>query len=163
MTDGTRARWRAGAAVAAVAAIAALATACGGAASTPVPAEQAAYQKELAYSQCMRAHGEPGFPDPQPSVGIALGPQDHLNGALMGSANRHCQHLLPETKPLTATQQQADAAGVVKFAACMRAHGIPDYPDPSVDAQGVHFHPPGGVSKNVMRPAMNACQKLIPY
>ena len=45
----------------------------------------------------------------------------------------------------------------------MRAHGMPDYPDPSVDAQGVRFHQPSGVSKNLITSAMNACQKLIPY
>jgi hypothetical protein len=139
-----------------------LAVACGGSGSPPVPAEQVAYQKELAYSQCMRAHGEPGFPDPQPSVGIDLGPQDHLNGALMGSANRRCQHLLPKTQPLTETQQQVDRAQAVKYALCMRAHGIPYYPDPIVTAQGVHFNPPGGVSKTVSRSATQACRKSLP-
>ena len=79
-----------------------LVAACGGG-SSPTSAAQAAYQKMLAYSQCMRAHGEPGFPDPQANGNLLInGPQDHLNGAMMNSADKACQHLMPKIKPMTA-------------------------------------------------------------
>src|SRR5262249_42850755 len=62
--------------------------ACGGGAK-PASAALTNYQKALAYSQCMRAHGEPGFPDPQPNGDLLInGPKDHLNGALMNSAGK---------------------------------------------------------------------------
>src|SRR5262249_43467708 len=50
---------------AALAATALMAAACGGGSGGLVSAQQTNYQKALAFSQCMRAHGEPGFPDPQ--------------------------------------------------------------------------------------------------
>jgi len=40
-----------------------------------------AYQQSLAYAQCMRAHGEPGYPDPASNGGFIIdGKKDHLNG-----------------------------------------------------------------------------------
>ena len=54
-----------------------LAAACGGGGS-PTPTVQTAYQKVLAYSQCMRGHGVASFPDPQPNGAILASPQDHL-------------------------------------------------------------------------------------
>jgi len=49
--------------LAAVAGIAVLAAGCGG--GSPATAGQAACQRELACAQCMRGHGDPGFPGPQ--------------------------------------------------------------------------------------------------
>jgi hypothetical protein len=62
-TGGRRGCRRPGALAAALAGIALLAAACGGGGS-PVAAGSTAYQKSVAYAQCMRAHGEPGYPDP---------------------------------------------------------------------------------------------------
>jgi len=56
-------RRRPGALVVVLAGIALLVAACG-AGGSPVAAGPTAYQKSLAYAQCMRAHGEPGFPIP---------------------------------------------------------------------------------------------------
>jgi hypothetical protein len=160
--------WRTGALAAGLAATALLAVACGGG-SSPAPTADAAYQKMLAYSQCMRAHGEPGFPDPQPNGNLLLnGQQDHLNGALMNSANKACQHLMPKAPPLTAAQQRQLTVQALKFVACMRTHGIPDMPDPVVNAQGVRLEIGGpghsGPAPNspVLRAAQQACRKLIP-
>src|SRR5579863_9403496 len=168
MNERTRVRWRAGAAVAALAAIAMLAAACAGS-GAPVSAAQTAYQKMLAYSQCMRAHGEPGFPDPQPNGNLLVdGQKDHLNGALMNSANKACQHLLPKSVPLTAAQQRQLTNQALKFVSCMRAHGIPDMPDPVVNASGVRISIGGPNGKGpapgspVLQAANQACRKLAP-
>jgi predicted amidohydrolase YtcJ len=165
MNDGTRARWRAGAAVAGLAATAVLAAACGGSGSAPATAAQTAYQKTLAYSQCMRAHGEPGFPDPQPNGNLLVdGQKDHLNGALMNSAQKACQHLLPKNKPMTAAQQRQVTAQALKFVACMRTHGITDMADPVVSDGGISVRIPNGIKPNspVLQAAQQACQKLVP-
>jgi hypothetical protein len=94
-TAGTR-LLRRGGALAVAAAVAVLATACsvvhvhfgssGGSASTA----SATYRAKLAYAQCMRAHGVPGFPNPNPSGG----PSFQLNGnpnspAARANANFH--------------------------------------------------------------------------
>ena len=161
-------RW-AGWLAAALAATALLAACSGGGDSPPLSKRQATYQDMLAYSQCMRAHGEPGFPDPQSNGNILInGQQDHLNGALMNSANKACQHLMPKLPPLTAAQQRQITAQALRFVACMRSHGIPDMPDPVVNAQGVEFRIGTGTSKGgpvsaMVQNAMHACQKLLPF
>ena len=40
-----------------------------------------------------------------------------------------------DAPPLTASQQQKVTAQALKFVACMRAHGLPNFPDP-VNAEG---------------------------
>jgi hypothetical protein len=113
----------------------------------------------------MRAHGEPGFPDPQPNGSLLIdGQKDHLNGALMRSAQKTCQHLLPKYPPLTAAQQQKLTAQALKFTACMRSHGIAGMADPVVSATGISQRIPNGFSPNspVFRAAQRACQKLMP-
>jgi hypothetical protein len=92
----------AAAALAVAAAVAVLATACdvvhvhvgssGGSASTG----SATYRAELAYAQCMRTHGLPGFPDPNPSGGFSFSAQPNGNpNSPAARANDACKHLLP--------------------------------------------------------------------
>ena len=153
---------------AAMAGIALLVAACGSGGSLADPGETA-YQKTLTYSQCMRAHGEPGFPDPQANGNLIVdGQKDHLNGALMNSANKACQHLLPKSAPLTAAQQRRLTTEALRFVACMRAHGLTNMPDPVVNSQGVAFRIAGkpgsalGPNSPVFQAARQACQKLMP-
>ena len=148
-----------------LAGIALLAAACSGGAK-PVSAALTNYQKALAYSQCMRAHGEPGFPDPQPNGDLLInGPKDHLNGALMNSAGKACQHLMPKSPPLTAAQQQKLTAEALKFVACMRAHGLPTFPDPKVSSGGIEMQLPRSIMPNsaVFKNAQQACKNLFPF
>jgi hypothetical protein len=155
---------RPGVLAAALAGIALLAAACGGGAS-PAAAGLTAYQKSVAYAQCMRAHGEPGYPDPTSNGGFIIdGKKDHLNGSLMQSANKTCQHLLPKSAPLTAAQQRQLTSQALKFVACMRSHGLPAFPDPVVNANGVEFREPAGIGPNSIQfqSAQQACHKLLP-
>jgi hypothetical protein len=149
---------------AALAGTALLAAACGGNAK-PVSAALTNYQKALAFSQCMRAHGEPGFPDPQPNGNLLIdGQKDHLNGALMNKASKACQHLMPLGPPMTAAQQRKVTAQALKFVACMRTHGLPAFPDPKVDSRGIELQIPQGVALNsaVLKNAQQACRNLSP-
>ena len=149
---------------AALAGTALLAAACGGG-GAPASAQLTNYQKALAFSQCMRAHGEPGFPDPQPNGNLLIdGRKDHLNGALMNSASKACQHLMPKAPPLTASQQQKLIARTLRFVACMRAHGLPTFPDPQVNSRGIEMQLPKGLQPGspVFRAAQQACKALMP-
>ena len=121
-TGGNRGPWRA-AGLAVAAAVAVLATACdvvhvhfgssGGSASTG----PATYRAELAYAQCMRAHGLPGFPNPNPSGGPGINVRMNPNGP-GARANDACKHLLPggstgrsgATAPTTASPPGAVSA-----------------------------------------------------
>jgi hypothetical protein len=157
---------RSGVAVSAIAAVALLAAGCGGGSPTGA-GTTSYYQKAVAYSQCMRAHGEPGFPDPTSNGSFLInGKSDHLTGgSVMAKAQKTCQHLLPPSKPLTAAQQRQITNQALKFVACMRAHGLPGMPDPVVNSQGVEISLSGtGVKPNspVLQAAQRACQRLTP-
>jgi hypothetical protein len=164
-TDGSHGRNRRPCVLAAtLAGIALLVAACGGGGS-PVAAGSTTYQQSLAYAQCMRAHGEPGYPDPASNGGFIInGKKDHLNGSLMQSANKTCQHLLPKIAPMTAAQQRQLTSQALKYVACMRSHGIPTFPDPTVQDGQVSFRGPAGVGPNSpqLQSAQQACRKLIP-
>jgi hypothetical protein len=143
-----------------------LAAACGGGGS-PAPTARTAYQKVLAYSQCMRGHGVASFPDPQPNGAILTSPQHHLTqgSPQFVAASKACQHLLPPHL-MTATQQRQLTVQALKFVACMRSHGLPGMADPvvNVNADRVSQPIPAGIKPNspVFQSAQRACQKLIP-
>ena len=46
----------------------------------------------------------------------------------------------------------------------MRAHGLPTFPDPQVDSNGIGLRLPKGLSPHspVFQAAQQACQKLMP-
>ncbi len=110
----------------------------GGGSSTPTTTATAAAQATgaLAFSRCMRSHGVSAFPDPNSSgevpktqvVPLASSPQFPV-------AQKACQHLRPNPPRPTSTHAEVQAAlsGMVRFAACMRSHGVEEWPDPTVD------------------------------
>jgi hypothetical protein len=159
---------RAGVLAAALAGTALLAAACGGGSGgSPSAAGDTAYHKAEAFAQCMRAHGEPGYPDPDSQGNFLLnGKKDHLNGALMQSAQKACQHLIPGSGVSSAQQRQMENR-VLKFAGCMRAHGLPDFRDPTVNSSGVSISLAGSGSGHgsslspQFRSAMQVCRKFL--
>jgi hypothetical protein len=92
----------------------------------------------LKFAQCMRANGVPNFPDlGNNGMRIEGGGQTiSINGVSVDApayraARQKCQKYLPHTQgsPAQAAQQQQRG---VKFARCMRSHGVPNFPDPKV-------------------------------
>lgn len=79
---------------------------------------------------CARAHGDPTLPDPRiDSNGQAQFP----SGTVMPSAETRqaCQTYFDR---LPATVRNGDAPNIpmgIKFAQCMREHGLTDWPDPN--------------------------------
>ena len=121
-----------------------LAAACGGPACLGVanagPTSSAspsasASGSALAYSQCMRAHGITKFPDPDShgNLGLNAGPGTGIdpNSPQYKAADQACKHLMPAPNPSQAAQ---DRPALLRYARCMRAHGVTDFPDP--DPQG---------------------------
>ena len=143
--------------------IALLVAGCGGG-SSPAAAGSSTYQQALAYAQCMRGHGEPGWPDPNGSGGFSLhGNPGTTGGSVLASANQACQHLLPKSAPLNAAQQRQVTSQALKYVACIRSHGIPGFPEPVVTGGNVVFNPPADVSPGSpqLQAAQQACQKLL--
>jgi hypothetical protein len=147
---------RAGLYAALLVALALPAAACGGSSSPGAAVDgspgNSASASAVAYSACMRSHGVPDYPDPGSDGNLPKGTaQDFgVSSSQYQAAERACRHLLPGsdttfTASLTqclmtgdcphAVVQQALTEGL-KFARCMRNHGVPNWPDPAVDSMG---------------------------
>lgn len=135
-TGGSGQRRRAVALAAAMAAALLLVAGCGGSSAAAGPT---AYEKAVSYTRCMRSHGVPDWPSPT-SQGTFVPTGIDLGSAQAQSAHFACEHLLPNsTSQLSAAQQQKAYSQALKFSACMRSHGILNFPDPTM-------LPSGGVS-----------------
>jgi hypothetical protein len=154
---------RAQAVLAAVlAATALLATACGHGGSTGAGADQTAYQKAIAYAQCMRSHGELSFPDPDSQGDFDIPASIDAGSPRYLTANRACAHLDP-IAPLTAPQQRQLTVDALRFAACIRTHGVPNFPDPVITAHGMKINGSGPApSAPQLAAAQRACRKYLP-
>jgi hypothetical protein len=153
--------------LAALTGICLLAAACGGgsAATAGSTTPQTPYQKSLAYAECMRSHGEPSWPDPQSdgsfNVNIDLGSPQYQ------SANEACAHLEGGGQAGGPQQhQQTFVNEALRYVACMRSHGITNYPDPSVKGDTVTwgFSPASGISTSSpqFQSASLTCRQLAP-
>jgi hypothetical protein len=121
------------------------------------PESQAQLQSDaLKYSQCMRSHGEPNFPDPSRGGGFVFPAGSGVNpgSPAFQAAQAKCQKYNPAPSGLGAGTQthpsQQWLSQMVKAAACMRRHGYPDFPDPRTSIPSNAFGPGGtGVISNI--------------
>jgi hypothetical protein len=162
---------RASAAILAIAIVALLAAACGGHPSPPAGAGGSSNARgstnaqQVAFSRCMRSSGVVNYPDPDSSGVIPKESSQQLGvtTAKFQSAQSSCQHLLPNggNGPDQAEVQQVAAQGL-RFAQCMRTHGVA-LPDP--DSSG-RIPDPASVGINQGSPqfeaANQACGKYRP-
>jgi hypothetical protein len=132
---------RAGPLAAAVAGAAVLTAACSSgpgsiavAGATPAASSAAAQGGPLAFATCMRTHGEPNFPDPNSDGGFSITPASgiDMNSTTYLNARKTCSSLLHGGTSGNSVSPQL-LAKEIKFAQCMRTHGIPDFPDPNSD------------------------------
>lgn len=138
--------------------------ASGGASGTSQPAADST--KAAQFSQCMRAHGVPSFPDPDANGNLSLkvtkgGPLDPSSPAFK-SAEQACKSLQPAGFG-GGTQSEANQNKTLQFVSCMRKNGVPNFPDPS--ASGAMMITGGnGVDPNSpqFKSAMQTCRKLLP-
>jgi hypothetical protein len=141
----------AGVFTAVLAAIALLAAACSGSPSSHGAqrgSTAAQSSGALAFSRCMRSHGVPNYTDPDSSGALPKGSaQDFgVSNSQFQAAQEACAHLLPAT---STSIQQCETTGdcpqavvqqalnvMRKYARCIRAHGVPNWPDPTIDSEG---------------------------
>jgi hypothetical protein len=121
----------------------------------------------VAYARCMRGHGVPDFPDPtaSPGGGFAFkingrpGSDLNPNRPALSAALDECRALLPaaeEPAPVSAQKLAAE----VKWAHCMRSHGLPGFPDP--DAEGAFDSSRFDDNSPAYQAAGQACHSLEP-
>jgi hypothetical protein len=143
------------------------------------PVSQASAQAAgLKFASCMRANGVPNFPDPtdgsdgvriQASQKQGSGQTMTVNGVPVSapafqSANTKCQKDLPKGLSLSPAQVSNLRKAALRMADCMRSHGVPNFPDPSVQSGpnggiGIKLGGPGS-GINPQSPAFQAAQKL---
>jgi hypothetical protein len=119
----------------------------------------------------MRARGVPNFPDPDSTGGIPKGAVVSAFQAVSRSradaAQHACNHLLPAgglSGQAVQTITPQDRQDYLKAAACMRSHGIPDFPDPTFPNNSEQINIPTSINQNSSQftSAATICTKLIP-
>ena len=120
--------------VVAMAAVVLLPAACGGGShSEPAGAGQGRLAQALAFSRCIRSHGVPNFPDPDSAGGFPMNrSQQSSDSHAFLSAKAACNHLYPNMgkgQGADPAQQAAQQRHALLFDACMRRHGVQNFPD----------------------------------
>jgi hypothetical protein len=122
-------------------------------------------QKGVKFAECMRSHGVSNFPDPGASGkltidAVANGSSIDTSTPAFTQAISACKALEPAgfTGSKRSSQQQQAA---LKFAQCIRANGVKDFPDPIPNGPLVDTNripsaaEPGGMS--ALHAAMQKC------
>jgi hypothetical protein len=86
-----------------------------------------AHEKGVKFAECMRANGVPHFPDPDPKGDFNLG-VDVTREAWLKAVNS-CKSLQPPGA-LSSKRNPKEKAATLRFAQCVRDHGVKDFPDP---------------------------------
>jgi hypothetical protein len=125
---------------------------------------KSSFAEAVAYAQCIRNHGVPNFPDPvkTPSGGWGYKTNgiDPNSGAFQG-ALLACKNLPSpwnsSSQPLTHAQQR----GWLKWAQCIRNHGVSDFPDPTFSGSKV-YEPGVALNSPSLQSAMDDCKSKMP-
>jgi hypothetical protein len=133
-----------------------LAAGCGGSASSRSAAsvESANLRELLAYSVCMRSHGITDFPDPTGNGFVVIPRSVNPDSSQFQAAQNACQHLQPASTPPASAQPNPTLG--VRLAQCMRAHGVPNFPDPGGSVTGT---PASNSKLDVRSPQFQAAQR----
>ena len=114
------------------------------------------------WASCMRSHGDPNQLDPtiDPSkvIQITLDSPDGLRGE-----NGACGSYLSAAETALGGGVQpgsSSEATALKFAECMRANGVADYPDPSGNGNNQAIHATSGSDLNPANPTFQAASTL---
>ena len=98
-----------------------------------------AYQKALPFAQCMRSHGISNYPDPLSNGNFGDISDSIQHSPQYAGAKQTCTRLHPWNMVLSPHQQAQEMAQLLKFARCMRAHGVPNFADPTETSSGISF------------------------
>ena len=136
----------------------------GAATSTPLPSGPSSLVGAmLSFSNCMRAHGVPNFPDPDSKGVFPPGSLRQLgvSSAMAKSALDDCKTLLPGQTTAPSLGSPATSTQLLRFSACMRTHGVPNFPDIGV-AKKVSLAQINQRSPQFID-ATRVCSKLLPH
>jgi hypothetical protein len=124
----------------------------------------AAHEQAVKFAECIRSNGVSEFPDPDASGQFAYGipsessPLDPTSPAWQKAIGA-CKPLEPSSfMPTSFTPAQLAAR--LKFAQCVRANGVPSFPDPTSNGPLVDVN--GGQSIPGLHAAIQKCIRLNP-
>jgi hypothetical protein len=97
----------------------------------------ASAQANGALACCMRSNGVSEYPDPGSSGTVKPSLQQlGVSSSRFQAAQGACRHLLPNGGgPPNQAEQQLVSALSLRFSRCVRAHGVPGFPDPGSDGR----------------------------
>jgi hypothetical protein len=136
-----------------------LALAACGSSSGHSGSADAAHASFLRFSICMRSHGVANFPDPSPGGGLRLTPDSGIDpfSPAFQAAQQHCRKLLPGGGPPGSLPESVKLQAL-RFAQCMRANGVPNFPDPVFPKGGGILEGGPGAGINPISPAFKHAQ-----
>ncbi len=130
----------------------------------PTPAQ---IQARLNLAKCARAHGI-NLPDPGANgvyqASTLRNVLTQYGQTKVNSVEQACRQYLVVAFPnlaLTPAQREQRIQALTRFAACMRSHGVPNFPDPGAGAATIK---PGSIDPNApaFKTAVTSCQTLLP-
>lgn len=143
-----------------------LLAACG--ASSSPSTSTAAFSPEamVKFARCLREHGIEASTPTGSQGGIALKITGSGSRQVFEAAQNACKRFRPPPPHFTPAEQAAHQEAALKFAKCMRSHGI-DVPDPTSSGGQVKIglgRGPGGPnpSSATFQAAQKACQGYFP-
>ncbi|MFE4668035.1 hypothetical protein ACFRI7_35725 [Streptomyces sp. NPDC056716] len=125
------------------------------------------FDQALAFAECMRANGVPEFPDPQQADGgvrMDAGGVD-TNSAEFQGAMEACRDQAPQAQGQEQGGEPLDPTKVAAWAECIRANGVPNFPDPEINGgqMGLDFAGAGlSMADPAFQQARSACQDKWP-
>jgi len=116
----------------------------------------------------MRSHGIANFPDPDSNgliPKLSAGSGIDTNSPTFQAAQTACYKYTPGAT-MTSPERNQREIDLLRFAQCMRSHGLPNFPDPTLNPAGLSgFAIAGssGVDRNspIFQAAGNACKNLM--
>jgi hypothetical protein len=137
-------------------------TATATASSTGRSKTAADQNKAVRFAECIRGHGVPHFPDPDTKGEFQFGVD--VTPAVWQKAVHACKDLQPPGS-LSGKRSPKQQSTALRFAGCMREHGVKDFPDPVngdplVDTTKIpSSNRPGGMT--ILNAAMKKCGPVL--
>jgi len=134
------------------------ATTSGAGAGTTLTARDQAVK----FAECVRAHGVSDFPDPNASNDFDYGVS--VTPAVWRRATTACKRLQPPGS-LSSKRTPKEQSASLRFAACIREHGVKDFPDPVNGEPAINTYKipssnrPGGMA--ILNAAIAKCKGVL--
>jgi hypothetical protein len=132
------------------------------AASSGADKKLSAQEKAVKFAECMRANGVPHFPDPDPKGEVNFGVD--VSREVWLKAVDACKALKPPGA-LSSKRTPKEQSAALRFAQCVRDHGVKDFPDPvngepMIDTYKIpSSNRPGGMT--ILNAATHKCGTIL--